>query len=280
MPSGSVRRSKLSVFISWSGEGSRIAAQALHGWLPKVLQSVEPWMSAEDIESGARWSAELEEQLIASAAGIVCVTRENRDRPWVLFEAGALASKMGRPMVCPYLIDMPAVELTGPLSILQARQADAEGTRRLLETINADLGDAGIGGDQLGEAFELWWPKLVPKLDQARQAAGPGLGAQPREVKDILTELLELARAQEQREIERDRVRAIGRALAAGAKIDQMQSQFIADLETGKAIRGIGRLAEGATRSFESDAIVGGLETTGELGTVRAHAGREKRDKR
>jgi hypothetical protein len=269
---------KLTIFISWAGEGSRIAAQAMRGWLPRVLQSVQPWMSAEDIESGARWSAELEEQLVASSAGIVCVTRENLKRPWVLFEAGALASKMGRPMVCPFLVDMPAVELTGPLSILQAREANEAGTWKLVETINNRLGEARISGEQLRETFELWWPKLEPEFGEARQAGGAGAAASPRAAADILGELLELARAQEQREIDRARLRAVGRALAA-AKTDSMQSDMVGELTTRRAIRGVGRMVEGVTRSSEvSEVIGGGLEMKAELEASRIHGGRGKKD--
>ena len=46
-PVGSMR-----VFISWSGERSKVLAQALKEWLPLVLHNVEPWMSEVDIAAG------------------------------------------------------------------------------------------------------------------------------------------------------------------------------------------------------------------------------------
>src|ERR1700749_560604 len=67
----------MKVFISWSGTRSRAVANALHPWLPDVLQQMEPWMSQRDIGAGARWSQELDEQLESTQFGIICVTPEN-----------------------------------------------------------------------------------------------------------------------------------------------------------------------------------------------------------
>ena len=41
-----------NVFITWSKERSKAAALALRGWLPLVIQAVEPWMSDKDIGKG------------------------------------------------------------------------------------------------------------------------------------------------------------------------------------------------------------------------------------
>ena len=49
----------MKVFISWSGERSRLVAQELGPWLKKVIQSVEPWIST-DMERGIKWLAEPE----------------------------------------------------------------------------------------------------------------------------------------------------------------------------------------------------------------------------
>src|SRR5438093_722563 len=71
----------MKVFISWSGILSRRAAETLREWLPNVLQVVELWMSAEDIEKGARWSSELESSLqeIRSAKVFQRLQRADRE---------------------------------------------------------------------------------------------------------------------------------------------------------------------------------------------------------
>jgi hypothetical protein len=83
----------MKVFLSWSGERSKAAAQILRQWLPDVIQSIEPWMSAEDIDAGARWNSELTNKLAETRCGIICLTRDNQLAPWVHFEAGSLSKR-------------------------------------------------------------------------------------------------------------------------------------------------------------------------------------------
>ena len=78
------------VFLSWSGDLSRKLADALRSWLPSALQSVKPYFTPEDIEKGAKWGSEISKELESSNIGIVCLTRDNTEKPWILFEAGAL----------------------------------------------------------------------------------------------------------------------------------------------------------------------------------------------
>ena len=48
----------MKVFISWSGERSRLVATALHQWLPLVINDVDPFISS-DIDAGACWQSEV-----------------------------------------------------------------------------------------------------------------------------------------------------------------------------------------------------------------------------
>lgn len=93
-----------NVFISWSGERSRWVADALRDWLPAVLQSVKPWMSA-DIKKGTRGQTTISDKLDKVKVGIVCLTPENLQEPWILFEAGALSKAVDKnSYVCTYLL--------------------------------------------------------------------------------------------------------------------------------------------------------------------------------
>jgi hypothetical protein len=45
----------MKLFISWSGEASHAVAKAFREWIPSVINAVEPWLSDEDIATGAHW---------------------------------------------------------------------------------------------------------------------------------------------------------------------------------------------------------------------------------
>ena len=79
----------MKVFISWSGPRSRHLAEALRNWLPKVIQSLEPWMSDADISAGARWLSEVSTVLGDAKVGILCVTPES---VFTIFPVGAKMS--------------------------------------------------------------------------------------------------------------------------------------------------------------------------------------------
>jgi hypothetical protein len=63
----------MKVFISWSGAKSRVLANTLREWLPNVIQFVDPWMSAEDIDKGIRWSSDVATQLEQARIGLICL---------------------------------------------------------------------------------------------------------------------------------------------------------------------------------------------------------------
>lgn len=90
-------------------------ASALYDWLPTVAQHVEPWMSEEAIESGARWNEEVSNALDQTSFEIICVTSANQHQPWLIFEAGALAKRVGEntARVVPLCIDLKSTEMQG-----------------------------------------------------------------------------------------------------------------------------------------------------------------------
>ena len=182
----------MKVFLSWSGPRARAAAQTLRQWLPDVIQSVEPWMSAEDIDAGARWGSEVTNQLAETRCGIICLTKDNQTAPWVLFEAGALSKTLDKTYVIPYLIDLePADILRGPLTQFQAKRATKDETWDLIRTLNRAL-DNVLTDAQLERSFERCWSDLETSLKALPQSAN--IQEPPRSSDDMIAEILETVR--------------------------------------------------------------------------------------
>jgi TIR domain len=185
---------EMKIFVSWSGNRSKEVAKILHYWLPNVIQSLRPWMSVEDIKGGARWAADLANELETTQFGLICLTDDNLEAPWIQFEAGALSKALQKAYVCPYLLGIAPEDVKGPLVQFQAIKAEKEETRKLIHTINHAQGNAALTEHTVNNAFERWWPDLEEKL-----AAVPGHeeGGQPaRPEREIMAEILELVRAQ------------------------------------------------------------------------------------
>jgi hypothetical protein len=156
----------MDVFISWSGQRSKIVAEALRLWLGDVLQNVTPWLSSEDIDPGTRWNSELAGQLEKTHFGVICLTPESIRAPWILFEAGALAKALGSSRVCPYLIQMDTCDLKLPLAQFDAVNSTKSGTLKLVRSINHAMDSKeALPEDRLIKYFDKWWPELEQKLN-------------------------------------------------------------------------------------------------------------------
>lgn len=154
----------MKVFISWSGETSHKVAKALRDWLPSVIQSITPYVSSEDIDKGARWSSDIASELDESSFGVLCVTPDNIDAPWLNFEAGALGKSVDKSRVCPFLFRIKRSDVTGPILQYQSTIHDKEDVFKLLKAVNGACGENGIEEIRLEKTFDVWWPKLDEEL--------------------------------------------------------------------------------------------------------------------
>jgi hypothetical protein len=189
----------MKVFISWSGSVSHEVALALREWLPSVIQSIDPYVSSEDIDKGARWGAEIGKELEASDFGILCVTPGNSEAPWIQFEAGALSKSLDRSRVVPLLFGLERAELPqGPLVQFQSVLAQREDIEKLLVSLNRACDDGALDQNRLESAFDHWWPKLEDALASI-PATEPTPVKTARPEKEVLAEILELVRGQQQR---------------------------------------------------------------------------------
>lgn len=184
----------MNVFISWSGQGSRELALALRDWLPAVVQDVEPFVSSKDIASGAVWQREISENLEASDFGIICITPSNQRTPWINFEAGALAKRLGQAKVVPLAFGMKVTDIEPPLGQFQAETVDAEGVSRLLSSINQALPNP-LSDEVLARAAATWWPQLQERIEAIDLGDPAEEAAEVRTERELLEEVLTTVRS-------------------------------------------------------------------------------------
>jgi hypothetical protein len=165
----------MKVFISWAGETTKAVAEILREWIPLVIADCDPWVSSEDIAKGGRWSNEIASALQESGAGIICLTKENTQAPWLMFEAGALSKTVDRTLVCTYLFRIEPTEITqGPLTQFQHTMAERDDTLKLMKTLNAVNGTRKpVPESRVEQQFHRWWPELEGKLAAIPRGHGP-----------------------------------------------------------------------------------------------------------
>lgn len=190
----------MKVFLSWSGTRSHKVALVFRDWLPSVIQEIVPYVSSEDIDKGARWSTDIAKELSDSTFGILCVTRENINAPWLTFEAGALSKTMDKAFVSPFLFDIKRSEVDGPILQFQSTIFEKDDLKKLVTTLNKACDKDGLSSDRLSKAFEVWYPTLQSELDNLRDTEPPeqekdgATELQTPKAQEILEEILELSR--------------------------------------------------------------------------------------
>jgi hypothetical protein len=187
----------MKIFISWSGERSHLLAQTLHESLPLVLHYVKPWLSQADISAGDRWAQEVAKELESSNFGIICVTPENLNSTWILFEAGALAKSLQGGKVIPLLLGLEFSDISGPLSQFQAEKLGKAGLEKIVHSINQSA-TSPEPEDRWCRLFASLWLSDIEKKIEAIPARAPG-EKRARPQHEILEELVATVRGVEGR---------------------------------------------------------------------------------
>jgi len=151
-------------------------------------------MSDVDISKGSRSMHELFKVLEEAKYGVICLTPENQNEPWINFEAGALGKVQGAK-VCTYLLGgLKATDITGPLKEFQASPADENETKKLLQSLNSSADPAvSLSSDILENTFNKFWPDIRRELDSMPGPESPSHKVQ-RKDRELLEEMLELLR--------------------------------------------------------------------------------------
>lgn len=189
----------MNVFLSWSGERSKAVAELLDEWLQCVIQAVEPWMSSKDIDRGSLWFSEINDQLQNTSIGIICLTNENKTKPWILFEAGALAKGLSTNRVCTFLIDLEPTDIGTPLSQFNHTLPDQSGLWELVRTLNTSLKESSLKEKILEQVFEVYWPKFESAFKEIINNTPNSSSSEKRSEDDILIEILTTTRTMSKR---------------------------------------------------------------------------------
>jgi hypothetical protein len=207
---------EMNVFISWSGPRSRKLAEAVYDFLPDVIQQTRPWLSSEDIDRGRRWGIELAGALKEAKIGIICLTPENLDARWILFEAGALAKSLENAFVCPYLLGLEKSQVPPPLGDFQLSLSTEDETLSLVKSLNNALGRPVVDPERLRRTFKRCWPDLAGKIKEIeKNIPAPPVKSKPRDPADMLGEILTRLREFERARDMSDRVPTNWTALRA-----------------------------------------------------------------
>lgn len=184
----------MKVFLSWSGDRSREVANLLNDWLCCVIQAARPWISTRDLDRGSLWFGEINDQLKETSVGIICLTQENKNRPWILFEAGALAKGLSTSRVCTLLIDLEPKDIEDPLAQFNHTFPNKDSMLGLVRTLNNSLSNNSLDSRILEQVFSTYWPQFEERFKQALAGTESTSPTKPRPKEDMLGEILENTR--------------------------------------------------------------------------------------
>ena len=153
----------MKVFISWSGERSQKVAELLSSWLKCVLQASKPWVSS-DMDRGIDWFNTINQALADTTTGIVCLTAENLNAPWILFEAGSISNGLTDKRVCTFLIDINPADVKPPLSQFNHTEPNETSMLNLVRTVNERLGDKKLETETLKIVFNTYYAQFEEKF--------------------------------------------------------------------------------------------------------------------
>lgn len=131
------------VFISWSGEKSKKYARFLEDILNKIFDNRTETFYSGYIESGSVWLDKINQALEQSKIGIIVLTKESINKPWVNFEAGAIfKADRENSSIIPICVDISFDDLDNhPLRFFQSKYYfNWDSMKRLFEFLNRKRG--------------------------------------------------------------------------------------------------------------------------------------------
>lgn len=154
----------MKIFISWSKDTSHKVAESFRELLPHMFKNLELFISSEDIEKGERWEKKVFEKLRDTDYGIVCLTEEGINSPWLNFEAGALAKNSNSRLYTLFFgVTLQDIK-SSPLTHFQSTDYREDDVKKMIKWINKNY-DQPLSDDVFNQKFEDFWKNFTEKLN-------------------------------------------------------------------------------------------------------------------
>lgn len=154
----------MKIFISWSGEKSRRIAEHFKNTLPCFNNRIsELFFAPEDIRAGRLWFTEIQEFLKDCDIGIVILTENNLQSPWIHFETGAIAKKVNESRI--FVMKCGFDKKTNPpLNLFQStKPQDKKDFKRFISELNNLIENRRLTSEEVFDKFEANWPRFRNK---------------------------------------------------------------------------------------------------------------------
>lgn len=184
----------MKIFISWSGSVSHAVARLLKDFISDVIQATDPWVSSSDIDKGTIWFSKILGELTTNQNGIICLTKENLNNPWILFESGALAKGIGENRVYTFLIDLEPSEIKDPLAQFNHTRPNKNDVLQLIKSINNKLGEKSLNDNKLEKSFDIHWQDFIKSLEKIKTEIPSNLIQKETSDSELIVEILNSVR--------------------------------------------------------------------------------------
>lgn len=164
-----------------------------------MIQASRPWISSVDVDRGTLWFSEISNVLAEVQVGIVCLTHDNKAKPWILFEVGALAKGLTSSRVCTILCDLDPHDIQDPLAQFNHTKPDQDGMKKLARTLNNVLGANGLDPNVLNDACDTYWPMFEQRYKVAMDSFPREAAVEVRTNDSVLEEILNSVRGMDKR---------------------------------------------------------------------------------
>lgn len=155
----------MKIFMSWSGDQSKKIAELVKNFLDKVVQLSHPFISSRNIELGSLWHNQVIREANETNYGLLFITPESRDSPWLHFEAGMLLKDLEKDRIVPILFGIKISEIIRPLSDFHSIEFDESSFFDLVSEINK-MTSRPLEKENLKQVFDSFYNKLSLDIEE------------------------------------------------------------------------------------------------------------------